>query len=723
MRTRLPIAVFVAAASAALLAQTTTQDKEQQQPRPTFRTEANYVRVDMYATRDDQPVEDLKPEEIEILEDGTPQKVATFEHVKVRPAGPQETRVEPNTVAQSRQAAADPRARVFVIFLDTHHVQIEGSHAMRRPVVEFLDRVIGQDDLVAVMTPEMSAADVAFGRKTAIISKMMGDDWAWGRRERLITEDPKERSYEVCYPDEVPKAIGVPQTQGIAHEMIQRRREKLTFDALEDLIVHLAGIREERKAVLTVSEGWRLYGFNRALAAPEKVPGTQSGVRVPDGLDPIFVGEGGKLRTGRDPRNVVGDAASRAECDADRQALAEWDGRIRFRDLFEKANRGNVSFYTVYPRGLAAFDYPIGPRRPPPMAGPGERRGNHDTPTTDSASLTARHNSLRELADNTDGLAVVNTNAIEKAMQRIVSDLTSYYLVGYYSSNTKLDGKFREITVRVKRPGVRVRARRGYRGTTAEELTAAAAETTAKSPPAAAVTKAFESVRAISPRSQLRIRAAAWNATTSSDTPAAAIWIVGEVDYRTRKELAWSAGATAEVVVVSATGADVASKTIELPAGQGSFTTRVPDAGGVPPGEYAVRIRVKPTQDPALPVSDTARVIVPAEAGGVGEAVIWRRGPTTGPRYATTADPRFQRNERVRLEHATTAAGMPTARLLDRSGNPINVPVQVTERQDASGEFRWLVAEAALAPFAPGDYAIELTLDDTKVVTAFKVVP
>jgi hypothetical protein len=61
--------------------------------------------------------------------------------------------------------------------------------------------------------------------------------------------------------------------------------------------------------------------------------------------------------------------------------------------------------------------------------------------------------------------------------------------------------------------------------------------------------------------------------------------------------------------------------------------------------------------------------------------------------------------------------------MLDRGGKAISVPVQVTDRQDASGEFRWLVAEAALAPLAPGDYAIELTLDEAKVVTAFKVVP
>jgi hypothetical protein len=369
---------------------------------------------------------------------------------------------------------------------------------------------------------------------------------------------------------------------------------------------------------------------------------------------------------------------------------------------------------------LAAFDAPVGPRESPPLVGE-TRQGNHDTPANDLRNLTARHNSLRELAENTDGVAVVNQNNIEPAMQRIVSDLSSYYLVGYYSSNTRLDGKFREITVRVKRPGVRIRARRGYRGATAEELTAAANAEKAKEP--TGVSRAFDSVAAVSPRSQFRLRTATWVAPGAGDAPAAAVWIVGEVDYATRKDLSWSAGATADVIVVAATGAEVASKTIPIPSGQGTFAVRVPDEGGVAPGEYAVRVRVKPNQDMGLPVSDTARVIVAGQPARVGEPVLWRRGPTTGPKYAMTADPRFRRNERVRLEYATTAAGMPTGRMLDRAGNSINVPVQILERQDESGEFRWLVAESALAPLAPGDYAIEVTLDEAKVVTAFKVVP
>ena len=55
-------------------------------------------------------------------------------------------------------------------------------------------------------------------------------------------------------------------------------------------------------------------------------------------------------------------------------------------------------------------------------------------------------------------------------MRRLAADLTSYYLIGYSSTNAKLDGGFRTIKVRVSRPGVEVRARHGYRAATAAEL-------------------------------------------------------------------------------------------------------------------------------------------------------------------------------------------------------------------------------------------------------------
>ena len=90
-----------------------------------FRTEANFVRVDVYPLKDGKPLQGLKLEDFEVLEDGVAQKIEAFEHVVIRSAGPQETRREPSSQRESLQEATNPRNRVFVIFLDTTHVSVE----------------------------------------------------------------------------------------------------------------------------------------------------------------------------------------------------------------------------------------------------------------------------------------------------------------------------------------------------------------------------------------------------------------------------------------------------------------------------------------------------------------------------------------------------------------------------------------------------------------------
>ena len=69
---------------------------------------------------------------------------------------------------------------------------------------------------------------------------------------------------------------------------------------------------------------------------------------------------------------------------------------------------------------------------------------------------------LRALAEKTDGRAIVNRNDLDVGMKQIMRDSSAYYLIGYNSSQAPTDGKFHEIKVRVKRPGVQVRARKGY---------------------------------------------------------------------------------------------------------------------------------------------------------------------------------------------------------------------------------------------------------------------
>ena len=703
MRTRLISLFGLLVAVATLTAQDGAPQRDPAQP--TFRTGANYIRVDMYATADGKPVTDLRVEDVEVLEDGVVQKIEAFEHVQVPLSTSGTVRPEPDGLGRSRDAAADPRARVFVIFLDTYHTQLEGSASIRRPLVNFLNRVLGPDDLVALMTPEMGATDVTFGRNTAVIERILSEEW-WGRRARLVDEDPKDEMYDVC---------GFSQNlkPEVTRELKARRREKLTLDALEDLVTHLNGVREERKAVLLVTEGWIRYRENPELAKPSGDPFVGGPATPPIFQPPVLPpSDRGTLQQ-----------SMLIECEADRNALAMIDHELKLRQIGEDANRGNVTFYPVHARGLVVFDAPIG-FEPPQVESPDGRTGR-DVPAgviADGANLSRRINSMRDLAVDSDGEAIVNTNNIDAALRRIANDLSSYYLLGYYATNTKLDGRFRSITVRVKRPGVRIRARRGYRGRTADDLLTGGGGR-APSPTLEAVSAAMNRVAATTARTTFRIRPAAWTREVAGGPAAGTAWIVGELDFRTRKELAWTAGAQAEVVVLASDGTEVATSTVAIPRAQGSFSVRVPEDGSLGAGDYAVRVRLRSEADTDLVVSDTLRLIVPGAASVLGEAVLWRRGPTTGMQHLRTADARFQRSDRIRLELPAAAQGTPTGRMLDRLGNPMFVPVQMSVKADPSGEFRWVVADATLAPLTNGDYAIEVVLGDAKQVTGFRIIP
>ena len=107
---------------------------------------------------------------------------------------------------------------------------------------------------------------------------------------------------------------------------------------------------------------------------------------------------------------------------------------------------------------------------------------------------------------------------------------------------------------------------------------------------------------------------------------------------------------------------------------ENSFALRVPEQGEMADEDYAVRVRVYPEGDASVALTDTARVALGRAPRGLSEPLVWRRGPTTGPRYVQTATTRFRREDRLRLEFATRLDGAPQARLVDRTGSPLQVP-------------------------------------------------
>jgi len=94
----------------------------------------------------------------------------------------------------------------------------------------------------------------------------------------------------------------------------------------------------------------------------------------------------------------------------------------------------------------------------------------------------------------------------------------------------------------------------------------------------------------------------------------------------------------------------------------------------------------------------------------------------TANRDIATADLRFHRTDRLRVDIPSPNATAVTARLLDRNGNPMSIPMPAMVRDDPDGS-RWQTAEVALAPLAPGDYVVELTSGTTRSLAAFRLVP
>jgi VWFA-related protein len=422
-----------------------------QEQLPRFRAGANLVTVDAYFAKGGAPVTDLKQEEIEVLEDGRPQAIESFRVVTPRGQGGPRLKPDPTTAAESRAAASDPESRIFVVFFDTWHVSSNGSARAAAPVSELLNRVVGADDLVGVMSPDIPARTLTLTRRTDAIERVVRDTKNWAQRDSVGAIDPREREIDVCYPDDLRR----PLFRGVAKEMIERRREQKTLRALDELIAHLGTLRDERKFVVLLSEGWVLFRQNDQLAAilePDAPP--------PGGAPGIGV-ENGRITTETNRTSTAYDRGF-ASCERERSMLAFVDHTVEIRQLAQRANRANVSFYAVDPRGLTVFDDSIGPMRPA-------------IPPQDRERMAFRQGGLRELAGNTDGAVVLNTNDVKGGVSRMMADLGTYYLMQYYSTNPKLDGRFRSITVRVKRPGVQVRARPGYLAPTAAEARGAAA--------------------------------------------------------------------------------------------------------------------------------------------------------------------------------------------------------------------------------------------------------
>src|SRR4029079_18344529 len=145
----------------------------------------------------------------------------------------------------------------------------------------------------------------------------------------------------------------------------------------------------------------------------------------------------------------------------------------RFTSVIAAANRANVSIYPMDAAGLRTESTLAATREG--VAAAAQRTLNRnptrdpsDRPMTEAlekneALLRADpHSGLGQLADQTGGFLIANSNDLGEGFGKIDVDMQHYYVLTYVPKNTNFDGKFREIDVKVKRSGIKVRSRKGY---------------------------------------------------------------------------------------------------------------------------------------------------------------------------------------------------------------------------------------------------------------------
>ena len=645
------------------------QQPAQDQPQPPrIRTGINFVRVDIIATdRQGNPVLDLKQDEFRIKEDGKPQAIESFTIVKIDEGdqidGPPP--MEIRSMYDEQREAARPDVRLFVLLLDDYHVRRGNDMVVRKPLIDFVQNQLGANDMVAVMYPLTSVNALSFTRnRKSLISAIERFE---GRRFDYRPRNEFEEKY-AYYPAQT----------------VERIRNEVTMGALRGAAVKLGGLREGRKSIIFVSEG-----FTNLLP--------------PQMNDPVAAMPGvGNPNRG----NAMAANSDRAEF------LSSADMISDLTLIFQDANRNNTSIYAVDPRGLAPFEYDIN-------QGVGL--------TVDKKHLDASLDNLRALADNTDGRAIINRNDLARGMQQIIRDSSAYYLIGYNSAQAPTDGKFHKIDVEVTRKGVDVRARKGYWAYTAED--AARAATPVKETPAA-VSNALVAL-AEPPRGR---PARFWVGTSKGDAGKSRVTFVWEP----------IPPAVGEARRPGAEGVSFVTVTAVTPDGRPIFRGKVPDqpqaaatsgapattgpAGTpsgaaassatfeAPPGPLQLRLSVQNTDgqvmDSAmqeLTVPDYTKVQVAFSTPKLFRARTPRdaQAVLANPTAVPTADRTFSRTERmlVRIEAFGPGETKPavTARLLNRGGTAMS-DLQVQGSPTGATQM-----EVPLAQLAAGDYLLELT--------------
>jgi VWFA-related protein len=376
------------------------------QEKPTFRVQVDLVTNDI-VVRDEKGnfVADLKKDEFEIYEDGVKQDITSMTVVtggKVNnllappPPPPPEGIILPPTRPRN-----DVSGRIFLFFVDDLHLQFHNTGRVRDLFTRISKELVHEGDMFGIVSsgPSSIAVDMTYDRNrlTEAIKKIAGNEL----KPTDIINGPTGGDG----PSEV------------------RYRAHVAFSTVNDVLKNLEAVHNRRKALIYVSDG---YDFN---------PFQDSRLGLMDPNSPFAQNEFRKADNTRGGNTTDGDAYTQALKQSEQ--FADADLARELGELTRTANRANVTMYTIDPRGLV---------------GMGDIDEQVD-PTQWNDFVHKSQDSLRVIAEETGGIAVVNQNDFSKALKRIDAETSDYYVLGYYSKNPDTTKRRRNIQVHVLRPG------------------------------------------------------------------------------------------------------------------------------------------------------------------------------------------------------------------------------------------------------------------------------
>lgn len=389
------------------------------------RVDVNVVNVDVFVTdKKGNRITDLTAEDFEIYENGKPMKISNFYRVEegrrlrlpLPAPEPRMSEGEPALEEPEVDEVPEDQRLHLVVYVDNFNIRPINRNRVLGDLRRFLLEKLDRDDRIMLISYDRSTkieqpftSDIRLvAQKTFDLEKRTGS--------AVMRDSERDQAIELIDDARSP-------FEAISHARMyaQSVENDLTFTlrALKEITDSLAGL-PGRKAVLYVSDGLPMVpGQDLFFAIDEKFGPRSNGV----------------------------------------MESFNFDFNRRYQELAAEANSSGVTFYTLDARGLE-----------PPTAGSAEYRGRDIRFAADRTRINNLQTTLRYLANETGGFAIVNTNNPFPMLERMADDFESYYSLGYIPAHYG-DGRYYDIKVEVKGKkgkGLILRHREGYRDVSSE---------------------------------------------------------------------------------------------------------------------------------------------------------------------------------------------------------------------------------------------------------------